>query len=132
MQKAKEYIAVGDISQVNLSQRFTVSCNVPAPKLFRRLREVSPAPFGAYLYPGPYAVLSASPERFLRIQGEQVETRPIKGTRPRGEDQTTDVELRNSLIESEKDRAEHMMMRRRESAAIWGAFVKSAASTCPN
>lgn len=110
VQKAKEYIAAGDISQVNLSQRFTVSCNVPAPKLFRRLREVSPAPFGAYLYPGPYAVLSASPERFLRIQGEQVETRPIKGTRPRGEDQTTDVELRNSLIESEKDRAEHMMI----------------------
>lgn len=110
VEKAKAYIAAGDVSQVNLSQRFTVSCNVPAPELYRRLRTVSPAPFGAYLYPGPYAVLSASPERFLRIHGEHVETRPIKGTRPRGEDQETDIKLRNSLIQSEKDRAEHMMI----------------------
>lgn len=110
VEQAKAYIEAGDISQVNIAQRFTTDCEVPAPELYRRLRNVSPAPFAAYLYPGPYAVLSSSPERFLRIQGEQVETRPIKGTRPRGEDQEADARLRTELIESEKDRAEHMMI----------------------
>ena len=110
VQKAKEYIAAGDIYQVNLSQRFSTEINMSPYDLYLRLRETSPAPFSAYLDFGKAAVLSSSPERFLKIDGKEVETRPIKGTRPRGGTPEEDERLKKELEESDKDRAEHIMI----------------------
>ncbi len=107
---AREYIAAGDIFQVNLSQRFETDLVVPAYELYRRLRQVNPAPFASYLNFDPVTIVSASPERFLRLQGDQVETRPIKGTRPRGRDPREDASLAQELLQSGKDRAENIMI----------------------
>ncbi len=110
VQKAKEYIAAGDIYQVNLSQRFSTEIDISPYDLYLRLREVSPAPFSAYLDFGKAAILSSSPERFLKIDGKFIETRPIKGTRPRGKSTEEDERLKKELESSEKDRAEHIMI----------------------
>jgi len=110
VQKAKEYIAAGDIYQVNLSQRFSTKIDMSPYDLYLRLRETSPAPFSAYLDFGKAAVLSSSPERFLKIDGKEVETRPIKGTRPRGRTPEEDERLKKELEQSDKDRAEHIMI----------------------
>ncbi|HZS90028.1 MAG TPA: aminodeoxychorismate synthase component I [Chloroflexota bacterium] len=107
----KAYIAAGDAYQVNLSQRLSAPLPGEPWPLYRRLRALSPAPFAAYLGLGPgSAVLSASPERFLRLDGRRVETRPIKGTRPRGADAAADALLRADLQTSVKDRAENLMI----------------------
>lgn len=114
IQRVIDYIHAGDIFQANLSQRFLA--DLPAAlspfALYRRLRETSPAPFAAYLkLPGDAAVLSASPERFLAVAPDgRVETRPIKGTRPRGETPEEDRALAQALLASEKDRAENLMI----------------------
>ncbi|HEY7683849.1 MAG TPA: aminodeoxychorismate synthase component I [Gemmatimonadales bacterium] len=109
--RVREYIVAGDIFQANLSQRLEVPLEEDPWLLYRRLREVNPAPFAAYLeYEGMY-VASASPERFLRVDPDgQVETRPIKGTRPRGLSPLHDAALSRSLQDSEKDRAENLMI----------------------
>ncbi len=114
---AKEYIAAGDVYQVNLSHRLEAKvehpsdgCGGRAWPLYERLRAVSPVPHGAYLDLGDVVVLSASPERFLRLDGERVETRPIKGTRPRGKTPDEDEVMRTGLHSSEKDRAENLMI----------------------
>jgi len=109
-----EYIKAGDIFQANLSQRFLAA----RPKdlhpfmLYRRLRSLSPAPYAAYLACGPArAIASASPERFLGLAADRsVETRPIKGTRPRGRTAEEDADLAAELLASEKDRAENLMI----------------------
>lgn len=108
--KAKEYIRRGDIYQVNLSQRFEARLQMPCDELYRRLRTVSPAPFAAYLDFGDVAILSSSPERFLLKKGDYVETRPIKGTRPRRRDRALDRALERELAASPKDAAEHIMI----------------------
>lgn len=108
--KAKEYIKKGDIYQVNISQTFTADITVEPAELYKRLRKASPAPFSSYLDFGEVAIASSSPERFLKRKGDHIETRPIKGTRPRGEDGTADTLLRNELVESAKDHAEHIMI----------------------
>ncbi len=108
--KAKAYIKKGDIYQVNLSQRFEAKVDVDAHELYLKLREASPAPFSSYLGFKEIAVLSSSPERFLRKDGDRIETRPIKGTRPRGEDASSDALLEKELSQSGKDRAEHIMI----------------------
>jgi para-aminobenzoate synthetase component I len=109
--RVREYIVAGDIFQANLSQRFHAPLREPAFELYRRLRRRNPAPFAAYLGFGEVIVLSASPERFLRLDHErQVETRPIKGTRPRGLVPMHDAALGRALAESEKDRAENVMI----------------------
>ena len=108
--QAKEYIAAGDIYQVNLSQRFVTEALIPPFPLYKRLRTINPAPFAGYLNFDGVRVLSSSPERFLRISGREVETRPIKGTRPRGRDAAEDQRLRAELLESKKDRAELLMI----------------------
>lgn len=110
VQKAKEYIAAGDIYQVNLSQRFSTEIDIPPYDLYLRLREASPAPFSAYLDFGKAALLSSSPERFLKVDGSYIETRPIKGTRPRGKTSEEDEMLKKRLAQSQKDRAEHVMI----------------------
>ncbi|MEP7327260.1 MAG: aminodeoxychorismate synthase component I [Gemmatimonadota bacterium] len=107
-----EYILAGDVFQVNLSQRFE-GPRPPDPFTFyRRLREQSPAPFAALLIFDDFAIASASPERFLHFDPitRLVETRPIKGTRPRSTDPVADLRLRAELEGSEKDRAENVMI----------------------
>ena len=108
--RVREYIAAGDVFQVNLSQRFEADLEIPPYELYKRLRAVNPAPFASYLnFPG-IAVVGASPERFLKVQSDLVETRPIKGTRPRGRDSVEDERLANELNRSIKDRAENVMI----------------------
>jgi para-aminobenzoate synthetase component 1 len=108
--RAREYICAGDIFQVNLSQRFDVPLTVPPYALYRRLRAINPAPFAAYFNFDGVAVVGASPERFLKLRGDAVETRPIKGTRPRGETPEKDARLAADLTDSLKDRAENIMI----------------------
>ncbi len=110
VQRAQDYIVAGDIYQVNLSQRFSALWTGGPWELYRRLRSVNPAPFAAFLDFGRVAVLSASPERFLQRQGDLIETRPIKGTRPRGGTPEEDRSLGQELAASAKDRAEHIMI----------------------
>ena len=118
--RAREYIAAGDIYQVNLSRRYTVSL-APEEKreaaglrwagLYRRLRQANPAPYAAYLDVGEAAVLSSSPELFLDLRGGRVVTRPIKGTRPlEPQDEAFNRRMREELLASEKDRAELVMI----------------------
>ena len=108
--RAKDYISAGDIFQVNLSQRFQTRIEIPPEELYRRLRAINPAPFAAFLRFGDKAVVSASPELYLRVRGRHVETRPIKGTRPRGRGEDEDRGLREELLASEKDAAELTMI----------------------
>jgi para-aminobenzoate synthetase component 1 len=108
--RVREYIAAGDVFQVNLSQRFEADLKLPPFELFQRLRTINPAPFAGYLnFPG-VAIVGASPERFLKVQGDLVETRPIKGTRPRGRDPVEDKHLALELTHSAKDHAENVMI----------------------
>jgi para-aminobenzoate synthetase component 1 len=108
--RVREYILAGDIFQANLSQRFEAGLAEPPLALYRRLRHTNPAAFGAYLDFDGLQVLSVSPERFLRLSGTHVETRPIKGTRPRGLGPMHDALLGRVLAESDKDRAENVMI----------------------
>ena len=110
VQSVREYIAAGDVFQVNLSQRFEADLPMPPFELYERLREINPAPFAAYLDFDEVKVLSASPERFLRVEGGLVETRPMKGTRPRGSSPAEDEALGAELVNSIKDRAENVMI----------------------
>lgn len=111
VRRAKDYISAGDIFQVNLSQRFETTLAVPPVELYRRLRRANPAPFAAYLaLDKGAAVLSSSPERFLQVTGRRVETRPIKGTRPRGTTPEDDRRLAAELLASRKDAAELTMI----------------------
>ncbi len=115
VERARAYIAAGDIYQVNFAQRFSVPTSLAGFDLYARLRAVSPAPFAAYLDArGPAGrgveVLSSSPERFLLADGAHLETRPIKGTRPRGRTPDVDAALAADLRASAKDRAEHVMI----------------------
>ncbi len=106
------YIEAGDIFQANLSRGLTAALppGLHPFRLYERLRAVNPAPFAAYLGLGRSAILSSSPERFLKVSEGRVETRPIKGTRPRGENPEEDRLLAQALISSEKDRAENVMI----------------------
>lgn len=108
--RAREYIAAGDIFQVNLSQRFAAPLGDSAWELYCRLRRLNPAPFAAYLRFPEAEIASASPERFLKVVAGRVETRPIKGTRPRGRSPEEDARFKRELWESEKDRAELTMI----------------------
>src|SRR5215203_1587511 len=112
VRRVREYILAGDIFQANLSQRFQSHWSDSPFELYQKLRRRNPAPFAAYLGFGDLAVLSASPERFLRLDqdGGQIETRPIKGTRPRGLGPMHDAALGRALAESQKDRAENVMI----------------------
>jgi para-aminobenzoate synthetase component 1 len=108
--KAKGYIRKGDIYQVNLSQRFSLRSNIPAHTLYTRLRAVSPSDFCAYFDSGNFQILSSSPERFLRYDGKKVFTRPMKGTRPRGNTDEDDQRQKKDLLKSAKDKAELIMI----------------------
>ena len=108
--RAKEYVAAGDIYQVNLSQRFQCEVDASPPELYCMLRASNPAPYCAYLDIGEAQILSTSPECFLKIDGHDVITRPIKGTRPRGATTVEDDRLVRELLASPKDNAELLMI----------------------
>ena len=112
VRSAQEYISAGDIYQVNLAHRF--SARVPesfsAFLLHQRLREYSPAPFAAYIALGESCIVSSSPEQFLSISGRTIQTRPIKGTRPRFRDREEDEKSAYDLITSPKEVAELIMI----------------------
>jgi para-aminobenzoate synthetase component 1 len=108
--KIIDYIAAGDAYQVNLSQRFDMPFRGDGYALFRTFYKKNPAPFFAYLNAGDHQIISTSPERFLLRAGNRVETRPIKGTRPRGDTPERDRAMRDALTGSAKDDAELSMI----------------------
>jgi len=108
--KTRELIRAGDIYQANLSQRFRGSFEGSGLTLYRRLRSSNPAPYAAYLNFGVEEILSSSPERFFQLNGRDIDTRPIKGTRPRGANAEEEAAFRKDLENSEKDRAELLMI----------------------
>ncbi|MCE7999171.1 MAG: aminodeoxychorismate synthase component I [Rhodobiaceae bacterium] len=112
VQKVIDYIFAGDIFQANLSQRFdaTLQHGDDAFTLYRKLRTISPAPFAGFFNFVHGYLLSSSPERFLKSDGKTVETKPIKGTRPRGATPEEDQALAGQLVNSEKDNAENVMI----------------------
>jgi para-aminobenzoate synthetase component I len=110
--KAIDYIYAGDIFEVNISQRFHFELPPTLKKyeLYLRLHHVNPAPFSAYFDTGTFTICSASPERFIKLENKMVETRPIKGTRPRSPNEKIDAQLATDLMNSPKDRAENIMI----------------------
>ncbi|MCL6560459.1 MAG: aminodeoxychorismate synthase component I, partial [Firmicutes bacterium] len=112
IKRVKEYIAAGDVYQVNIAQRFTVPLLTDGFSLFGQLLYTNPSPFAAYLSGNGFTVISTSPERFLHYDAltRRIHTRPIKGTRPRGRDPAEDARLAHELLASGKDRAEHVMI----------------------
>ncbi|MEO6687557.1 MAG: aminodeoxychorismate synthase component I, partial [Dokdonella sp.] len=104
-----QYLAAGDVFQVNLSREWRARCT-PAPspaELYGALRHANPAPFAGLLQFDDWAIASSSPERLIEIRGDRVQTRPIAGTRPRGDD---DAAVLRELIAHPKERAEHVML----------------------
>jgi para-aminobenzoate synthetase component 1 len=111
IQQGIDYTHAGDCFQVNLAQRLLVPFHDDPLALYGRLRQRNAAPFGGYFDLGPYAIASASPERFIRCDATgRLETRPIKGTRPRGRTPDEDARLGAELLASAKDRAENIMI----------------------
>jgi para-aminobenzoate synthetase component 1 len=110
VERAQRYIRAGDIYQVNLSQRLAAPFAGSGWDLYQRLSSVSPAPFSAYFDCGDFQVISSSPELFLRLSGPHIQTRPIKGTRPRSNDATRDAQLTYELQTSPKEIAELVMI----------------------
>jgi para-aminobenzoate synthetase component 1 len=105
-----EWIYSGDIFQANLSQRLLYPATLDPLTLARRLRQCNPAPFGGAFVFDDWAVISASPERFVSVRAGEVETRPIKGTRRRPPAPEADLFTRDELRESQKDQAENVMI----------------------
>jgi len=110
VRRAREYVFAGDIFQVNLAQRLLYPARDDPVSLYLRLRRCNPAPFAGYFDLGDFQVVSASPERFLRVSAGTVETRPIKGTRPRTDAALPDQLAKEELLRSEKDHAENVMI----------------------
>lgn len=110
VERAQRYIRAGDIYQVNLAHRLSATWPASAWALYRRLLDVSPAPFAAYLDGSDFQLASSSPELFLRLSGRHILTRPIKGTRPRDADPTRDAQLMYELQTSPKELAELVMI----------------------
>ncbi len=110
VEQGKEYIAAGDIYQVNLSCRFDGVLEGASTELYRRLREINPSPFACLLNFPEINIISSSPERLVSLQADLAETRPIAGTRPRGYTPPEDQQLREELLCHPKERAEHIML----------------------
>jgi anthranilate synthase component 1 len=112
VRRGLEYIAAGDVYQANLSRGWQARAASPVEpvSVYRRLRATNPGPFAALLCLDDFACLSSSPERLVSIRGNTVSTRPIAGTRPRGATPEADAALVRSLLDNEKERAEHVML----------------------
>jgi anthranilate synthase component 1 len=112
VRRGLEYIAAGDVYQTNLSRGWQARATAPVEpvSVYQRLRATNPSPFAALLLHEDFACLSSSPERLVSIRGNTVSTRPIAGTRPRGTTPEADAALVRSLLDNEKERAEHVML----------------------
>lgn len=110
LNRIHEYIRTGDIYQVNLTQRFEADLTCDPQTLYQVLRKINPAPFSSVMEFGEGTIVSSSPERYLKLTDRQMETRPIKGTTPRGKTPQEDIDNRILLEESEKDHAELLMI----------------------
>lgn len=110
VEKAKEYIRAGDLLQVVLSQRFATDYDGDPFDIYRALRMINPAPYMYYLKLGELKIIGSSPESLVKTRDGSVLTRPIAGTRPRGEDAGKDLELEADLLADPKERAEHLML----------------------
>jgi anthranilate synthase component I len=110
VERAKEYIAAGDIFQVVLSGRLDFEPGVEAFEIYRALRTVNPSPYMYFLRMDDLEILGSSPEMLVRVSGRKLEYRPIAGTRPRGTDEQRDAQLETELRNDEKERAEHVML----------------------
>lgn len=108
--KIKSYIKNGDIYQINLTHRLKAKTKIPARELFLKVIQDNPVDFLAYIEGPDFEILSASPERFIKIQKNHIETCPIKGTRPRGKTSKEDEKMKKELIENEKEAAELNMI----------------------
>jgi anthranilate synthase component 1 len=109
VERIHRHLADGDVFQVNLSREWRARC-APAPRaadVYAALRRANPAPFAGLLQTDDWAIVSSSPERLIEIRGDEVQTRPIAGTRPRGDD---DAAMLRELIGHPKERAEHVML----------------------
>jgi anthranilate synthase component 1 len=108
--RAKDYIAAGDIFQVVLAQRFTLPFTLPPFNLYRALRRINPSPFLFHLDMPGFALIGSSPEILVRVRDNEITLRPIAGTRPRGKTALEDAENKASLLADPKERAEHLML----------------------
>ena len=108
--KIKRYIKRGHIYQSNFSQRFESDWNHNPYELFMRLNKLNPVPFSAYLNFKGFKIISSSPERFIKVNNQEIEARPIKGTRPRGKNREEDEKFKRELLKSRKDQAELYMI----------------------
>ncbi len=110
VEKIKEYIKSGDVYQVNLSMRQTKELRVDPFDVYEMLRDLNPSPYMAYVESPDFQLVSGSPELLIKKDGRKLNARPIAGTRSRGKDENEDASLAASLINNEKERAEHMML----------------------
>jgi anthranilate synthase component 1 len=112
VRRAKEYIAAGDIYQANISRpwRLRLRAGSDPRAVYAALRRSNPAPFAASVRFGGMTILSSSPERLLKVEGREISTRPIAGTRPRGQDPDQDARVTAELMSHPKERAEHIML----------------------
>lgn len=106
----QDFLRAGDCYQINLAQRFSAQASGDPFSAYCTLRQLNPSPFSAYLNFPHVQILCASPERFLQVRGRQVETKPIKGTRPRMPVEAADVKIQQDLCSDPKDRAENLMI----------------------
>ncbi|MCY6957690.1 aminodeoxychorismate synthase component I [Clostridium brassicae] len=110
VEKVRNYIEEGEIYITNLTQRFNCKIEEDPYEIYKVLRNINPAPFAAYMKLEEFSIVCSSPERFLQIKNGIVETRPIKGTRPRGKNKEEDLINKNELLNSEKDKSELLMI----------------------
>jgi para-aminobenzoate synthetase component I len=126
--RAKDYIQAGDIFQANLSLRFAAQTQADSWQLFQRLQQINPSPFASYWRTPWGAMVSCSPERLVQLQGRRAQTRPIAGTRPRGQTPDQDQALAQELQHNRKENAEHIMLvdlERNDLGRVctWGSVV---------
>ncbi|MFE6170341.1 anthranilate synthase component I family protein [Viridibacillus arvi] len=110
VRKVQNYIAQGDVFQVNLSVRQAKELGAEPMQMYEALRSFNPSPYMAFIHSPEFAVVSGSPELLVKKKGQELSTRPIAGTRPRGKDVVEDERLAQELIDNEKERAEHVML----------------------
>jgi para-aminobenzoate synthetase component 1 len=110
VRRAKAYIDAGDIFQTNLSLRFQAETQRDSWQIYHSLQQINPSPFASYWRTPWGALISCSPERLVQRQGNLCQTRPIAGTRPRGDTPTTDAKLAKELRANVKEQAEHIML----------------------
>ncbi len=118
MEQCQELIAAGDIYQANISHRFSIDSlaglpsehSVQGASWYQQIRKVNPSPFSALMMLEDCTLVSNSPERLVRVDGQRADIRPIAGTRPRGSTVSEDRRLIEELLSSTKERAEHLML----------------------